>query len=58
MMSEYWEIILAMTVFSMLILMQINRLRNEMNNRLRKMQGDLWKIEDKADGVERHHKAD
>ena len=57
-MSEYWEIILAMTVFSMLILMQINRLRNEMNNRLRKMQGDLWKIEDKADGVERHHKAD
>lgn len=56
-MSEYWEIISAMTVFSIMISMQINRLRDEINNRLRKMQCDLWRIEDKADGIERHREA-
>ena len=58
MMSEYWEIYGVMTVFSIIIIMHINRFRAEMNNRLRKIQGDLWRIEDKADGVERHREAD
>lgn len=53
-MSEYAEIYGVMTVFSILIIMHINRFRAEMNNRLRKMQGDLWRIEDKADSMERH----
>ena len=57
MMSEYAEIYGVMTVFSIIIIMQINRLRDEMNNRLRKMQGDLYRIEDKADGTERHREA-
>ena len=56
-MSEYAEIYGVMTVFSIIIIMQINRLRDEMNNRLRKMQGDLYRIEDKADGTERHREA-
>ena len=53
-MSEYWEIILAMTIFFLLISLQINRFWKEVEDRLKKMQGDLWRIEDKADSMERH----
>ena len=53
-MSEYWEIILAMTIFFLLISLQINRFWKEVEDRLKKMQGDQWRIEDKADSMERH----
>jgi hypothetical protein len=57
MMSEYAEIYGVMTVFSIIIIMQINSLRDEMNNRLRDMEDDLCRIEAKVDGMERHREA-
>ena len=57
MMIEYAEVYGVMAVFTIIILMRINRFSAEMNNRLRKMQGDLYRIEDKADGTERHREA-
>jgi hypothetical protein len=37
--------------------LQINSFNKEMAYRLRKMQDDLYRIEDKADGTERYREA-
>ena len=43
-MSEYWEILLAMTVFFLLILMTINKFWKEVEDR-------LTRIEEKIDSM-------
>ena len=52
-MSECWEIIMMMCVFTGLLQMQIHNMRRDTDKKLRSIQGDLYRIEDKIDGFDR-----
>ena len=56
-MSDYWELILMMTLFTIFLTAQIHSLETKMTRRLRIMEENLYRIEDKADGMERHREA-
>lgn len=56
-MSDYWELILVMSLFTIFLTAQIHSLETKMTRRLGDMEDDLCRIEAKVDGMERHREA-
>lgn len=52
-MSEYWEIITAMTLFAVFLSVQLDRSFRETNQKLESIKSTLNRLEDKIDGVDR-----
>jgi uncharacterized protein YoxC len=52
-MSDYWEVIIMVSLFSAVLHLYVDRLANEMNRRLDSIKSTLDRLEDKIDGVDR-----
>lgn len=52
-MSEYWEIIISMTVFFLILSVSLERAFREINRRLAGISSSLDRLEDKIDGHDR-----
>ena len=52
-MSEYWEVIIMVSLCSAVLHLYVDRLANEMNRRLDSIKSTLDRLEDKIDGVDR-----
>jgi uncharacterized protein YoxC len=52
-MSEYWEIITAMTLFAVFLSVQLDRSFRETNQKLESIKSTLNRLEDKIDGHDR-----